>query len=374
MKHKQPSTTQSLRDACFKASITQAEFDAFFAHGGLTVYANTPSPWRWLICAGQRNFQATLVSPETLFETAHTMAIVPQLPINEKQKSKKLFEQSKLIQWLLRAAQQTTDIVPATHYNKLADEADVSAFSKLVRIERSEWDLLNALPSLSAPEIRYFEQSHNAALSDIESAFLPARMELPAGLASFYIRYLTQARRDVEASLTIAQATHSTRLPRLMSDALAISAYEGALHDAITHETNQYASSTINDTSVFIDAAMRLAGQKLSLPVDHDRHLLRLNLQDMNHLAADIVNEHRLHPFAFLMKAKQLLISRADVCRFPALQRFATSVQERDLNIEDAWVQRIALAYERLFEGKAMSVPNMPTQVEAEILRFSKKA
>lgn len=376
MTHKSPSTYESLKVACFKAGIAQAEFDAFFLAGGLTVYAATPSPWRWVICAGQRNFQATLISPESLFETpriiptAAPIAVPSETPL----KKRKSFEKSKLIQWLLRAAQQTTSIAPAAHYNKLADEADVDAFTKLVRIERNEWDLLNALPSLSAAEIRYFEQSHNAALSDIESAFLPAKMELPAGLANFYIRYLTQARRDVEAALTIAQATHSTRLPRLMSDALAISAFEGASQDPIAHETNQYASSAIADTSVFIDAAMRIANQKLSLPIDHDRHLLRLNLQDMNHLAADIVDEHRLHPFAFLMKAKQLLISRADVCRFPTLQRFATAVQERDLNIEDAWVQRIALAYERLFEGKAMSPPDMPEQYDAEILRFSKKA
>lgn len=370
---KTSSTPASLKGAFFKAGIAQAEFDAFFGEGGLTVYAATSSPWRWVICAGQRNFQATLVSPESLFEKVHALPAAPHAPKVEVKK-KKPFEQSKLIQWLLRAAQQTTDIAPATHYNKLADEADVDAFTKLVRIDRNEWDLLNALPSLSAAEIRYFEQSHNAALSDIESAFLPAKMELPPTLASFYIRYLTQARKDVEAALTTAQAAHSTRLPRLMSDALAISAFEGALHEPITHENTQYAASTIYDTSVFIDAALRIANQKLNLPIDHDRHLLRLNMQDMNHLAADIVDQHRLHPFAFLMKAKQLLVGRADVCRFPTLQRFATAVQERDLNIEDAWVQRIALAYERLFEGNAMPVPEMPPQQEAEILRFSKKA
>ncbi len=374
MTHKSPSTEPSFKGAFFKAGIVQEEFDAFFGEGDLTVYAVTTSPWRWLICAGLRNFQATLISPESLFETPHIVSIAASVVAPNRSQRKKPFEQSKLIQWLLRAAQQTTAIAPAAHYNKLADDADVDAFTKLVRIERNEWDLLNALPSLSAAEIRYFEQSHNAALSDIESAFLPAKMELPAPLSNFYIRYLTQARKDVEASLTIAQATHSTRLPRLMSDAVAVSAFEGALQDAVGHETTQYAASAIYDTSVFIDASLRIATQKLSLPIDHDRHLLRLNLQDMNHLAADIVDEHRLHPFTFLMKAKQLLIGRADVCRFPTLQRFATSVQERDLNIEDAWVQRIALAYERLFEGNAMPVPDMPAPAEAEILRFSKKA
>ncbi len=376
---KTSSTPTGLKGAFFKAGLAQAEFDTFFAQGGLTVYATTPSPWRWVISAGQRNFQATLISPESLFEKVHALPAATHHVPKANVKKKKPFEQSKLIQWLLRAAQQTTDIAPATHYNKLADEADVEAFTKLVRIDRNEWDLLNALPSLSAAEIRYFEQSHNAALSDIESAFLPAKMELPPALATFYIRYLTQARKDVEASLTTAQATHSTRLPRLMSDALAISAFEGALHEPITHENTQYAASTIYDTSAFIDAALRIANQKLNLPIDHDRHLLRLNMQDMNHLAADIVDQHRLHPFAFLMKAKQLLIGRADVCRFPTLQRFATAVQERDLNIEDAWVQRIALAYERLFEGNAMPVPDMPPhhvsdKQDAEILRFTKKA
>lgn len=361
--------------ASYKGDVSQTEFDAFFAVGGLTVYAATSSPWRWLICAGQRNFQTTLISPESMFETAKLdESVTPLLQANKPKR--KSFEQSKLVQWLLRAAQQTTAVAPAAHYNKLADEADVVAFTKLVRIDRNEWDLLNALPSLSAAEIKYFEQSHNAALSDIESAFLPAKMDLPAGLANFYIRYLTQARRDVEASLTIAQATHSTRLPRLMSDALAVSAFEGAKADPVRHENNLYASFAIQDTSIFIDAALRIAQQKLNLPIDHDSHLLRLNVQEMSRLAAEIVDLNRLHPFAFLLKAKELLIGRADVCRFPTLQRFATAVQERDLNGDEPWVQRIALAYERLFEGKAMPVPDMQhTQHhEAEILRFSRKA
>jgi hypothetical protein len=74
------------------------------------------------------------------------------------------------------------------------------------------------------------------------------------------------------------------------------------------------------------------------------------------------------------MKAKQLVIGRADVSRFPTLHRFATSVEERDLSIEDEWVQRMALAYERLFEGNAMPVFDRPTQSETTILRFTKKA
>ncbi|NDE91017.1 MAG: hypothetical protein EB059_07780 [Alphaproteobacteria bacterium] len=373
--------TAPAKPSPYRSDITQGELDGFFAacegSGGLTVYAPTTSPWRWVICAGMRNFQATLVSPESMFESAAIPVVTSHINsrIEEKPKKRKSFEQSKLVQWLLRAAQQTTAVAPAAHYNKLADEADIEAFIKLVHMERQEWDLLNAIPSLSAAEIRYFEQSHNAALSDIESAFLPAKLDLPAPLASFYIRYLTQARRDVEASITIAQATHSTRLPRLMADALAVGAFEGAKHEMVRHENNDYAARALQDTSVFIDAALRIASKKLSLPIDHDSHLLRLNVHEMSQIAAEIVDQHRLHPFAFLLKAKQLLIGRADVCRFPTLQRFATAVQERDLNIEDAWVQRIALAYERLFEGKAMAIPDMPSAPgEGEILRFTKKA
>ncbi len=378
MTHKGSSTPNNFKDAFFKAGIPQEGFDAFFAEGGLTVYAVTPSPWLWVICAGQRNFQATLVSPESLFEMPQELSLAaPDNLSRDKKKSGKSFEQSTLIRWLVRAAQQTTAVAPAAHYNKLADEADVEAFTRLVRMDRAEWNLLNALPSLSAAEIRYFEQSHNAALSDIESAFLPAKMELPAPLANFYIRYLTQARRNVEASLTIAQATHSTRLPRLMSDAVSISAFEGAIQDPLCYETHTYASSTLHDTAVFIDATLRIAAQKLGLPVDHDLHLLRMNVQDMNHLAADIVNQHRLHPFAFLMKAKQLFLARSDTCRLPTLQRFAISVQEHDLNMDDAWVRRLALSYDRLFEGKAMRIPDRPDlyqQPEADLLRLTRKA
>lgn len=359
------------------ASVAQSVLDEFFASGGLTVYANTVSPWRWLICAGQKNFQTTVISPETLFENpvaAEKSNIIEISPAKPQKQKKKPFEQSRLVQWLMRAAQQTTAIMPVSHYSRLAETEDVEAFLGLVNITQQDWDSLNALPSLTAAEIRCFEQSHNAALSDIESAFLPAKMELPQPLASFYIRYLTKARRDVEASLTIAQATHSTRLPRLMSDALAIGAFEGAGLEPLRHENTEYAHTAAQDTSPFIDAALKLAGQKLALPIDHASHLLRLNVQEINQLAAEIVEQHRLAPFAFLFKAKQLLIARSDVCRFPPLQRFATAVMERDLNSDDAWVQRMALAYTRLFEGKATEIADMPNQeLPTKILRFSQQ-
>lgn len=353
-------------------NLPQEDFDAFFSEGGLTVYTSAPSPWRWLICAGQKSQEATVVDIESLLEKtssplpAHETTPTPQ----DVPHSKKPFEQSTLVQWLTRATQKQAsgDIL----FSKLAEEEDIEAFLKLVHFSRADWDSLNALPSLTAAEIRHFEQSHNAALSDIENAFLPARIDLPPALATFYINHLVRARRDVEATLIIAQATHSTRLPRLISDALAVGAFEGAGLEPLKFEGNDYAVTTIQDTTRFVDAAMTLAARKLALPIDHDGHLLRMSVMDMTRLAADIVEENRPAPFAFLLKAREMFTGRCDVCRFPPLQRFAIAVAERDVNVEESWVQRMALAYERLFEGRATYTAEETPTKEARIIAFSR--
>jgi hypothetical protein len=229
---------------------------------------------------------------------------------------------------------------------------------------------------MTATEIKHYSHAHNAALSDIESAFLPSKFELPEILAHFYIRYLTQARRDCEAALFIAQATHSTRLPRLMADALAVGAFEGAGVDPLRFEANDYALSAVFDTSCFIDAALMLADKKLNQPIGDAEHLLRMNIMDISRMAADIVQQNQLMPFAFLLKAKRLFTARADTCRFPPLARFATAVMEGDLDLNDAWVARIASAYERQFEGLAMPIVSsaendVKTVTNAKLLRFS---
>lgn len=332
--------------------------DAFFASGGLTIYATTASSWRWRACAGEAMLLATVIDPQSLFDAGATAN--PETHRYEPGlRQQKPFEHSRLVQWLTREASKTgpTEVsAPAGH---LTDD-DV-AYAGLLHFASVEWAALKVKPPITASEIMHFNAAHNAALSDIESAFLPDKVDLPAALASFYIRYLTKARRDVEAALVIAQSSNSTRLPHSMADALALAAFEGAALEPVRHDGSDYAASCAEDTSAFIDAAIVAATRKLMLPIDHPDHLLRLNVMDITRLASQIVEETRLAPFRFLLKAKQLYMARCDVCRFPPLQRFATSVGEHDLNADEPWVQRIAAAYARIFPGQSMPAP-LPVQ------------
>ncbi len=350
---------------------TSKKIADFFAAGGLTVYASAHAAWRWRICAGQVSLQATVIDPHSLFEQVSDQApeVFPALPAAKHIKTKKPFERSTLVKWLTGVAQKT----PGQHAITAAansDPADHTAFAELIGMQANEWAALELSPPLLAAEIRHFEQAHNAALSDIESAFLPEKTELPPTLATFYIRYLTKARRDVEATFLIAQSSNSTRVPFRMADALAVGAFEGAANNPLRHEGNEYALSVANDTSSFIDAALAIATQRLQLAIDHPDHLLRLNVMDITRLASDIVAQHRLPPFRFLLKAKELFLARCDVCRFPPFERFSTALAEQDVNAHEGWVQRVALGYNRLFPGE---VQINAAPAPAEVIKLSKR-
>jgi hypothetical protein len=155
-----------------------------------------------------------------------------------------------------------------------------------------------------------------------------------------------------------------------MADALAVGAFEGAGNHLIRFEGHDYAESAAQDTSSCIDSAVALIAQKLALPADHAEHLLRINIMDISRLAAQIVDTSALAPFAFLSKAKALYGARADACRYPPLHRFAAAAGN-EFSPDESWAQRIALAFDRLFEGKAATPPQAP-RTKAEILRFGR--
>lgn len=352
--------------------LEQSQLDAFFNAGGLTIYATTASPWRWLVCAQHRALEATVVDPHSFFEKEAAALLTPPAPEKIKKK-KKTFEQSRLIQWLTRAAQQTTQPAVAPGAKPMptaANNPDKKAFSALIGMHESDWDSVGLPPPITAHEIQHFWQAHNAALSDIESAFLPSKIDLPPELALFTIRHLAQARRDVEATLFIAQSTQSLRLPRLMADALAIRGFEGATQNPLRFEGNDYASTALDDTAAYIDAAAALAMQRLVLPIDHADHLLRMNVMAISQMAASLVEQHAPAPFAFLLKAKEIFIARCDICRFPPTTRFATAVAEGDLDGDSPWVRRIAAAYHRLFDGRAQTAPEDTSLNPSNVIRF----
>jgi hypothetical protein len=347
--------------------MPQKILDAFFAAGGLTVYATSPSAWRWRACAGGQSLEAVVIDPHSVIENAAAETARSTEPKQEA--PRKPFEHHTLVRWLSRAVVPQNLTPSRAEFWPFTDD-DAKTFAGLLGMKVDEWQRLGLKPRATTSEIRLFAQGHNAALSDIESAFLPARFELPSVLSSFYIRHLTKARRDAEAALLVAQSCGSLRIPSLMSDAFAVYGFEAAMENPVKHEGNDYSSSTADDTSLYIDAAVQLASQKLALPADHPDYLLRLNLTEVTETACDIVERLRPQPFAFLLKAKELYVARSDVSRFPPEMRFMTALNEGDLPVSEAWVQRLIEAYERLFGNKMGMPSHTRTPPSAQIVRL----
>ncbi len=348
-----------------RSELSAAALDAFFAVGGLVVYATAAPSWRWRACAVGQSLEAILIDPQSVIENNLADFVPPAA--KKSPRSRKAFENHTLVRWLTRATQ--TGTAQAANESPCGD-SDIEAYAALVGMDCSEWRLFGLKPAISAAHIRLFAQGHNAALSDIESAFLPGKFDMPSALATFYIRHLTQARRDTEATLLVAQSCGSSRIPEIMAHALAVFGFESAAHSPIRHEANEYATSAIRDTSVYIDAAVAYANEKLILSADHPGHLLRMNLKGITEAASDIVERLRPPPFGFLLKAKELYLARSDVGRFPPQQRFLTALSEGDLPVSEPWVRRLITAYEALFEGHDAGLVAKPAGQDAKILSF----
>jgi hypothetical protein len=363
----QATSFESL-DSAYSDENSQALLDTFFGAGSLTVYATASPSWRWRACGSGHAVEAVLIDPVTLIEIGD----VELPPPSNKKKSpreRKAFENHTLVKWLTRATNKSPANLPPDKETIVHNDMD--AYAALVGMDPGEWRILGLKPAISAAHIRLFAQGHNAALSDIESAFLPGKFDMPPALATFYIRHLTQARRDAEATLLVAQSCGSTRIPEIIAHAFAVFSFEAAGIEPVQFEANEYAGSAVRDTSAYIDAAVAYAAQKLALHADHPDHLLRMNLKRITEAASDIVERLRPPPFAFLLKAKELYLARSDVTRFPPQQRFLTALSEGDLPMSESWVRRLITAYETLFEGHdAGLVAKQPPEEENKVLRF----
>ncbi|HVY12215.1 MAG TPA: hypothetical protein VHB73_01465 [Alphaproteobacteria bacterium] len=345
----------------------QKALDEFFAAGGLTVYATSTPSWRWRACAGH-SLEAIVIDPHSVIESA-AASFMPAA--NQPAHKRKPFEHHTLVRWLTRAANTTRPAETAPGPSPFGSK-DAEAYAGLLGVNHEEWAVLGLKPALMASEIQHFDQGHNAALSDIENAFLPSKLELPLPLAAFYIRHLVQARRDVEAALLTAQSCGSMRIAERMADAVAVHSFEAAAQNPVHYEGNDYAASALRDTSAYIDEAVAFSVRKLAVPTDHPAFLLRLNLKEITEAACDIVESLRPDPYAFLLKAKELYMARCDVNRFPPNQRFLTSLSEGDLQITEEWVQRLALAYERIFESPIAAHNKRADAITAKVVQFKR--
>ncbi|MGE4351987.1 MAG: hypothetical protein AB7E52_07360, partial [Bdellovibrionales bacterium] len=179
-------------------------------------------------------------------------------------------------------------------------------------------DLLDShidLP-LTAAEIEHFLRNHRETDRLVGRDFLSLKHDLPTPIAELYGLYKHRSRLDTEATLFVAQATGSTRIPRLMANLLAIGAFASG-HECIAHASTTYSVPTAFDTSALIDRASDEAERRLALPIESPSHLLKLSPDEISVLANNLVDRHALTDTEFLNKANVLAEARQDVCRLP---------------------------------------------------------
>lgn len=203
---------------------------------------------------------------------------------------------------------------------------------------------------LSAAEIDHFRRNHREMDRLVGRDFLAARCDLPSPVAELYGLYRHRARLDAEATLFVAQATGSTRAPRIMADMLAIGAFASG-HECLTHVATTYAVPAAFDTSALIDRAADEAMRRLALPIDNPSHLLKLSPDEISVLASNIVERNVLDAQEFLEKANLLAEARQDTTRFAPHERLTLAIEDGDLPMDKDWVMRLCSAYARLFRG-----------------------
>jgi hypothetical protein len=216
---------------------------------------------------------------------------------------------------------------------------------------------------LTMAEVEHFRRNHRNTENHVNRDFLTARTDLPSPLAELYGLYMHRARIDAEAVLFMAQATGSTRVARIMADLLAIGSFANGL-EYIHYLGLTYSVPAAFDTSDIIDCVNHEAARRLALPGSHPAHLLKLTPDELSMLAANMAEKNVLKAADFLEKSNLLSEARQDVTRLPTSQQFATSIIERDLPLDQAWVTRICAAYARIFENWVASVPEVVAGIQ----------
>lgn len=291
-------------------------------------------------------------------------------PANSDDPDPALTSDQKIIAWLFRTKSKAQGHLSVTDL-RLADRYMGVSPSRLGETT-DDWhivtnlcghpieDFLDAgigLP-LTAAEIDHFRRNHRGMDSFVSRDFLASKTDLPSPLAELYGLYRHRARLDSEATLFVAQATGSTRVARTMGDLLSIGGFANG-HECISYLTMTYSVPASLDSSDLIDRANHEAARRLSLPIDHPAHLLKLSPDEIGLLAANIVERNVLSPTDFLEKANLLAEARQDVARLPVRKQFATAVGERDLPVTQPWVARICAAYARIFESWVAGLPEI---------------
>ena len=271
-----------------------------------------------------------------------------------------------LLDWLTRLTKhdtaaaptpQKTDtavISPSPRQQPLSE--DWNTVAHLCGYSIDDFAAAKAPLPLTAAEVDYFRRNHRGTENHISRDFLTAQTDLPSPLAELYGLYRHRARVDAEAALFIAQATNSTRVPNVMADLLAIGAFANGL-EYVSYLGVTYSVPCAFDTSLEIDRAISEAQRRLSLPIDHPSHLLKLRPEELGILAASIAERSAQDSADFLEKANLLSEARQDVNRLPVCDRFVTVITEGDLPANAAWTDRLNQAFQRILPQWAGNLP-----------------
>lgn len=302
-------------------------------------------------------FQTTLTKAEVLDdlpEPANCDAAMPAITPDQK-----------IISWLFRmTAQKNYQII-----HPVLPHSQTGPFEKNRKflIERSrkpldDWQTVASISGLTvqdlmesgislpitAAEIDHFLRNHRETDRLVGRDFLSLKNDLPTPVAELYGLYKHRARLDTEATLFVAQATGSTRIPRIMADLLAIGAFTSG-HECIAHSSVTYSVPAAFDTSDLIDRTCDEATRRITLPISNPSHLLKLSPDEISVLANNIVERYAMSGADFIEKANILAEARQDVHRLPLDRQFSTALNEGDLPEEMAWVQRLHSAYKAVF-------------------------
>ena len=274
----------------------------------------------------------------------------------------------KIISWLFRMTVRNNQ---ESHKISTHQDQSISPFerTKSFLIERArkpmdDWQTVASIVGLNvqdlvqsgislpvtAAEIDHFRRNHRETDRLVGRDFLALSHELPTPVADLYGLYRHRARLDTEASLFVAQATGSTRIPRIMADLLAIGAFASG-HECIAHATRTYSVPAAFDTSDLIDRTCDEAQRRMALPIDNPSHLLKLSPDEISVLANNIVERYAMSAPDFIEKANLLSEARQDVHRMPVERQYAASLNEGDIPQELPWAKRLNKAYKSILPG-----------------------
>lgn len=292
-------------------------------------------------------------------------------PANSDEAFPALSSDQKIVAWLFQAHEER-ETAPAPKQEIRSFERNRRFLVERAKEPLDDWQTVATLAGhtvqellaanialpISAAEIDHFRRNHRETDRLVGRDFLAAKSDLPSPVADLYGLYRHRARLDTEATLFVAQAAGSVRVPRMMADLLAIGAFASA-HECVAHLATTYSVPAAFDTSDLIDRAADESLRRLALPIESPSHLLKLTPDEISVLADNIVERNVMGAEEFLEKANLLAEARQDVHRMSASRRLQTALKEGDLPEDKAWVARLCEAYVRVFGAWLPEMPDV---------------